>query len=506
MGDIIQWVLLGVLLLLLLAVGYLAMQLRGLESRTQAYLQRELEGTAQELERQLRDLRFDTENNSARTVELMSKVQGEGQRGMQQALLGQLSQQEQRFSSFAVENEQKLEHIRAATEKQLVLMQRDNNQRLDEMRGIVDEKLQNTLNESLHRTQETIFNQLNGLEKRFSSFAVENEQKLENIRTTTEKQLSAMQKDNNQRLDEMRGIVDEKLQKTLEERMTKSFALVNERLEQVYRGLGEMQTLAVGVGDLKKVLSNVKTRGILGEVQLRAILEEILSPEQYEENVRTKAGSSSFVEFAIKLPNDDGTHTYLPIDAKFHGDAYAQLRDAYENGSQTEIDAAAAMLVSRIKQSAKDIRDKYIDPPNTTEFGILFVPFEGLYAELVNRGMIEVLQREYRINLAGPSTMAALLNSLQMGFRTFAIQKRSTEVWNVLGAVKTEFDSFAAVLESTQRRLDQANKELDKLVGVRTRQIQRKLKDVTSLSTTQSRQVLGDAQDYLLASDFSEED
>lgn len=318
------------------------------------------------------------------------------------------------------------------------------------------------------------------LEERIKTFSLENEQKLENIRHSVEKRLEYLQTDNNRQLEKMRETVDEKLQKTLEEKMNKSFSLVNERLEQVYKGLGEMQNLAVGVGDLKKVLSNVKTRGILGEIQLKSILSEILSPEQYEENIATKKGSKNVVEFAIKLPADDDSVVYLPIDSKFPGDTYANLRDAIEKGDKDEIDASAKVLVATIKSEAKDIHDKYIDPPNTTEFAIMFLPFEGLYSEVVNRGLVEVLQRDYKVNIAGPSTMAALLNSLQMGFKTLAVQKRSAEVWEVLGGVKQEFDKFNDVLVQTQQRLDQANKELDKLVGVRTRQIQRKLKNIQS--------------------------
>lgn len=318
------------------------------------------------------------------------------------------------------------------------------------------------------------------LEERIKTFSLENEQKLENIRHSVEKRLEYLQNDNNRQLEKMRETVDEKLQKTLEEKMNKSFSLVNERLEQVYKGLGEMQSLAVGVGDLKKVLSNVKTRGILGEIQLKNILSEILSPEQYEENIATKKGSKNVVEFAIKLPADDDSVVYLPIDSKFPGDTYANLRDAIEKGDKDEIDASVKVLVATIKSEAKDIHDKYIDPPNTTEFAIMFLPFEGLYSEVVNRGLVEILQRDYKVNIAGPSTMAALLNSLQMGFKTLAVQKRSAEVWEVLGGVKQEFDKFNDVLILTQQRLDQANKELDKLVGVRTRQIQRKLKNIQS--------------------------
>ena len=300
-----------------------------------------------------------------------------------------------------------------------------------------------------------------------------------------EQRLHSFSADNVQSLENIRRSVDEKLQKTLEEKMNKSFSLVNERLEQVYKGLGEMQTLAVGVGDLKKVLSNVKTRGILGEIQLGAILSEILTKEQYEENIATKKGSKNVVEFAIKLPSDGAGTVYLPVDSKFPGDTYSALRDAVESCDKQRIESAQKALVQRIKGEAKDIHDKYIDPPNTTEFAIMFLPFEGLYSEVVNMGLVEALQREYKVNIAGPSTMAALLNSLQMGFKTLAVQKRSAEVWKILGGVKTEFDKFNDVLVMTQQRLDQANKELDKLVGVRTRQIQRQLKDVESVNLSE---------------------
>lgn len=323
--------------------------------------------------------------------------------------------------------------------------------------------------------------QLQQMENRLKTFSMENEQKLENIRSTVEKKLTYMQEDNNKQLENIRTTVDEKLQNTLENKLNKSFETVSKQLQQVYKGLGEMQNLAVGVGDLKKVLSNVKTRGILGEIQLSAILKEILSPEQYEENVATKKGSRNVVEFAIKLPADDDSFVYLPIDSKFPGDTYAKLVDAMNSGNKEEIEICSKNLLRTIKSEAKDIHDKYISPPNTTEFAIMFLPFEGLYAEVVNRGMVEVLQREYKVNVAGPSTMGALLNSLQLGFKTLAVQKRSAEVWQILNDVKREFDTFADVLEKTQTRLNQANTELDKLVGVRTRKIQSQLSKVQKL-------------------------
>lgn len=316
------------------------------------------------------------------------------------------------------------------------------------------------------------------LENRLKTFSAENEQKLENIRAAVENRLEYIQNDNNRQLGEMRKTVDEKLQKTLDEKMNQSFSLVSERLEQVYKGLGEMQNLAVGVGDLKKVLSNVKTRGILGEIQLQSILSDILTPAQYEENVATKPGSRNRVEFAVKLPAEDEGFIYLPIDSKFPGDTYAALQNAAENGSKAEMEICEKNLLTTIRSEAKDIHDKYIDPPHTTDFAIMFLPFEGLYSEVVKRGMIEELQRKYKVNIAGPSTMAAMLNSLQMGFKTLAVQKRSAEVWNVLRGVKKEFESFAAVLEKTQSRLEQANSELDTLVGKRTRQLQRQLDKV----------------------------
>lgn len=348
------------------------------------------------------------------------------------------------------------------------------------------------ITESQKTSNENHIQQLTSLEKRVENLSYSNETRLEKIRETVEKRLEYLQNDNNQKLDQMRTIVDEKLQKTIDEKMTRSFALVNERLEQVYKGLGEMQNLAVGVGDLKKVLSNVKTRGILGEIQLGAILKEILSPEQYEENVVTKKSTRNPVEFAVKLPNDNNSFVYLPIDSKFPADTYQALLNAQDSGNKDEIATAVKNLITRIKSEAKDIHEKYIEPPHTTEFAIMFLPCEGLYAEAVNRGLVEILQREYKVNIAGPSTMAALLNSLQMGFKTLAVQKRSAEVWNVLSSVKTEFDKFEDVLTMTQQRLNQANSELDKLVGVRTRQIKRKLSDVSIIDKGADNNLLGE--------------
>ena len=337
------------------------------------------------------------------------------------------------------------------------------------------------LSERMDGLNTTVGQRLAEVEKQFKDFREQSAAAQELLRKTMEDRMTVMQTANNEKLEQMRATVDEKLQKTLDERISQSFKLVNERLADVYKGLGEMQTLAGDVGDLKKVMAGVKTRGILGEIQLGAIISEILSPEQYEENAVTRPGTSNRVEFAIKLPGEGDIPVYLPIDAKFPADAYHHLVDAYETGNPEAIKAAASELETRIKSSAKDIRDKYVEPPYTTTFGIMFLPFEGLYAEVVRMGLVDVLQSQYRVSVAGPTTLAALLNSLQMGFRTLAIQKRSGEVWKLLGAVKTEFDKFGTVVEAAQKRLEQAGNELDKLVTTRTRMIQRKLAQVTSL-------------------------
>lgn len=339
--------------------------------------------------------------------------------------------------------------------------------------------------------QRGVNDRLEAIDKRLAASAQQNERNLEQIRETVENRLKAIQNDNNQQLAEIRSTVDEKLQKTLEEKLGRSFKLVSDQLEAVYKSMGEMQTLASGVGDLKKVLSNVKTRGIFGEIQLGAILEQILSPEQYDQNVITKPGSSDPVEFAVKFPGDDQQTVYLPIDSKFPLDVYQHVLNAYDTGDKETIERASRDLYSRIRQEAKKIRDKYVQVPYTTDFAILFLPVEGLYAEAVRIGVVDEIQRLYRVSVAGPTTMAALLNSFQMGFRTLAIQKRSSEVWKVLGEVRTEFDTFGTVLQNAQTRIVKANEELDKLIGVRTRKIQKKLKDVSEFSIDENRDLMG---------------
>ena len=311
------------------------------------------------------------------------------------------------------------------------------------------------------------------------------EQMEKSMRTKQENMLFILK----EQLEEIRGTVDEKLQTTLEKRITESFKTVSSQLEQVYKGLGEMQSLASDVGGLKKIMSGVKTRGNLGEYQLAGILAEILAPEQYDTNVATVPKSSERVEFAVKLPHEDGT-VYLPIDSKFPAETYAQLRDAQESGDRKAVEAAYKNLEAVIKSEAKDIRTKYVAVPYTTNFAIMFLPAEGLYAEVVSRGMVETLQRDYQVNVAGPSTMAALLNSLQMGFKTLAIQQKSNYAWEVLGAVKTEFEKFGEGLKKMQSHLDMTSKDLDALITTRTNQMQRKLRDVERLDELKAAQLL----------------
>ena len=333
-----------------------------------------------------------------------------------------------------------------------------------------------------------------------------------NLMTTNEMQREKFESMNRQqdilvkstekRLDEMRLMVEEKLQKTLNERIGQSFELVRTQLENVQRGLGEMKNLAEDVGGLKKVLGNVKTRGTFGEIQLGALLEQMLSPEQYEANVKTRKNATEFVEFAIKLPGKDNGKdvVYLPIDAKFPKDVYEQYIDAYEEGDASLMESTSKQLEITIKRMAKDIRDKYIEPPYTTDFAILFLPFESIYAEVIRRtALVEALQKDFKIVVTGPTTLGAILNSLQMGFRTLAIQKRTSEVWSVLGAVKTEFGKFGGMLEKVQKNLQNAGDQLEEVMGKRTRAIERKLRQVEALPTEES-------QKMLRLEDFTDED
>lgn len=406
---------------------------------------------------------------------------GEGQQEQAAALGTLLKNQMETFTgqlglqltTFAQANEQALAGIRKTLEDRLGQAQ------LDARQGRTEQA------DSLKAFGEQLTNSLHNLSQR-------NAEGMETLRQTLETKLAAIQTDNSQKLEQMRLTVDEKLHNTLEQRLGESFKLVSERLEQVHKGLGEMQTLASGVGDLKKVLTNVKVRGTWGEVQLENLLEQVLSPEQYAKNVATRPRSSERVEFAIRLPGRDGDETtvWLPIDAKFPLEDYQKLLDAQERGDLVAMEEASRALEIRIREEAKAIRDKYLEPPHTTDFGLLFLPVEGLYAEVIRRpGLCDCLQRECRVTVTGPTTLTAMLNSLQMGFRTLAIEKRSSEVWQVLGAVKTEFGKFGDVLAKTKKKLDEARNTIDQ-AETRSRAIDRKLRQVESLPSEEARALL----------------
>ena len=376
---------------------------------------------------------------------------------------------------------------------QLYLRPRKNNTEItNEIKHLLEEmqhsfeRIENNFREDFRHNRE---------ESRF--IAKDNREELtrsmNDFRIAFEKGITSFNLIQKEKLEEIRITVDEKLQKTLNDRISQSFRLVTEQLESVQKGLGEMQTLAQDVGGLKRVLSNVKTRGNIGEIQLSMLLEQILAPEQYEANVHTSKNSDAVVEFAVKLPGRDDLHefVYLPIDAKFPKDIYEQLLDAYEQADSQSIEIAGRTLENTIKKMAKDISEKYLNPPITTDFGIMFLPFEGIYAEVVRRSsLLEELQRNYKIVVTGPTTLAAILNSLQMGFRTLAIQKHSGEVWYILGAVKKEFEKFGGMLEKAQKNLQTASGQIEEVLGTRTRAIQRKLKDVDTLNDREARAIL----------------
>ena len=382
---------------------------------------------------------------------------------------------------------------------------RDEGERSRQQAQAAERALREELSGLIHQYNETIVRrvnenagnqlaQLDSFAKQLRQLTQSNDQKLDRMRETVQAQLVALQEDNSKKLEAMRQTVDEKLHATLEKRLGESFQMVSERLEQVHKGLGEMQTLAAGVGDLKKVLTNVKTRGSWGEIQLGALLEQLLAPSQFESNVATKPGSSERVEFAIILPGrGDVGKVYLPIDAKFPQEDYQRLLEAQEAADAAGAEASAKALEIRIKAEAKDIRDKYLSPPHTTDFGILFLPVEGLYAEVLRRtGLYETLMREYHVTVAGPTTLAAILNSLQMGFRTLAIEKRSSEVWMLLSAVKTEFGKFGDILDRTNKKLQEASNVMDDAAR-KSRTIERKLKGVQSLPNESAEALLAEA-------------
>ena len=438
-----------------------------------------------ELEKELAMLR---ENYSSESRNIISRIDSQSE-SMRSAADRQMSRESDFFEKMRGEIKE---------------LREDTDEGIGKLNNIVSEKMRDTMDKEFGSIVENISrlghllstsqeNQRNAttesiksLEEKFNTIRRDLTESMDRIREENNAAIESMRKENKESLDSINATVNEKMQKTLNDRISQSFETVNKRLAEVYQGLGEMKNVASGVNDLKNVLSNVKRRGILGEIQLSAVLSDILSPEQYEEQFRLDPKSSERVDFAVKLPGrEEGKNIYLPIDSKFPGDAYANLAEAYDSGDAAEIKEKRAALEREIKTCAKSIQSKYIVPPYTTDFAIMFLPFEGLYAEVVNMGLVEVLQRDHKVNITGPSTMAAMLNSLQMGFKTLAIQKKSGEVWNVLAAAKKEFESFEKTLGDTRKRLQQADEELEKLVGTRTRMINSKLKSVSALESAE---------------------
>jgi DNA recombination protein RmuC len=434
------------------------------------------------------------------------KEQNDNFTGLQDSLLKRLteniSMQKEQLDQFskslqelqmALHKSQK-DFMEAMNGKQVVLMEM-----LHAKFAAFDEKLQKEsqsnrdgFTESTKSMNEELRLRFDEMNKRQLEQNKNSLEQVKELRSNVDISLKSIREDNNKQLEQMRQTVDEKLQTTLEKRLGESFKMVSDRLEQVNKGLGEMQNLASGVGDLKKVLSNVKTRGILGEYQLENILEQLLTPEQYDKNVQTKKGSQANVEFAVKLPGkSDEKHIWLPIDSKFPIEDFQLLLDSYDLGDKDSIATAQKILLRKIDSFAKDISRKYLDPPNTTDFGIMFLPVEGLYAEVLRHpGLFEKLQRDYKITVTGPTTLSALLNSLNMGFRTLAVQKRSSEVWDVLKAVKTEFNNFSVHLSKVQKQLYTASSSLETLSSTRTNAINRKLRGVETLETTKAQDIL----------------
>ena len=394
---------------------------------------------------------------------------------------------------------------RTELNQSLSLNREENNKSIDRLTKQLENKL-NQINDGMLKSSKESREEIkiairefnDGFQKSIENFTKAQELKFDAMAEKQDKLVKSTEKE----LDKMRETVDEKLQKTLNERLSKSFEQVGKQLGDVQKGLGEMQNLAQDVGGLKRVLSNVKMRGGFGEIQLSMLLENLLAPDQYESNVKTKNGSDAIVEFAVKLPgsDDSGETVWLPIDAKFPKDAYEQLQDAYDQAENSEIEAAQKNLEQTIKKMAKDISEKYLDPPNTTDFGIMFLPFEGIYAEVIRKAaLLEDIQREYRVVVTGPATLGAILNSLQMGFRTLAIQKRSSEVWKILGSVKTEFSKFGGMLEKAQKNIQTGLNQLDQVSGTRTRAIQRTLREVTEIDQPEENLIEGpdESQDQI---------
>ncbi|MFY7879961.1 MAG: DNA recombination protein RmuC [Lacibacter sp.] len=441
----------------------------------------------------------DTESNLKHEFVTNRKENTDSATGLRTEIGNQLNQFTQTFSgqlgSLTQSNEAKLEAIRKTFEDKLSDIQKNSDAQSKESRAEQKEHLdgfKKELNDALKDYKERLRDLFTNFEENQQRHHTAGNEKMADLKSSLEKSVANMQEGNERKLEEMRKTVDEKLNETLEKRLGESFKQVSDRLEAVHKGLGEMQTLAVSVGDLKKVMSNVKSRGVLGEYQLQNIIEDLLTNEQYEKNVKTKVGSGAVVEFAIKMPHGGNLEKtlWLPIDSKFPKEDYEALVDAYEKGDADKIDLYRKAFINGIKKNAKDIKEKYIDPPNTTEYGIMFLPYESLFGEVLRvPGLFEQLQKEYKITITGPTTLSALLNSLQMGFRTLAIEKRSSEVWDLLGAVKTEFGQFGDILAKTKKKLIEATNVID-TSEVRTRAIERKLRHVQELPAGESKSIL----------------
>jgi len=474
--EILQIILLGILILL--SIGH---YLRGKKVQDNTDLLSKMDQFDRSLQKLEVNIKDDFRTNREENAGIAKDNRAELGHSLKEFKL----EMSETLKSITEQNQKALEKLNGTLEEKLEKINLQVQEKLKDLslQARTDSaEMRNSLAQSLKEFQETF-------DKNVKSF---NDLQRDKFMQMESKQTELIS-NTDKKLEEMRMTVDEKLQKTLNERLGQSFETVSKQLLAVQDGLGEMKTLAQDVGGLKKVLGNVKMRGGIGEVQLAMLLEQVLAPEQYEANVKTKQGSSDLVEFAIKLPGRDDTNqcVYLPVDAKFPKDIYEQLTDAYETADLALIDTAGKNMESVIKKMAKDIRDKYIDPPNTTDFAIMFLPFEGIYAEVVRRAsLLEQLQREYKVIVTGPTTLAAILNSLQMGFRTLALQKRSSEVWEVLGAVKNEFEKFGGLLERAQKNIDTASGAIDDLIGKRTNAIKRALKNVQTLSPTDSRKII----------------
>ena len=441
----------------------------------------------------------DTEKNLKDEFVTNRKESAEIAIGLRTEIGNQLNKFTQTFSeqlgNLTKSNEEKLEAIRKTFEEKLVDFQKSIDSNSKESRNELKENLEafkKELNDALKDYKERLREQFTEFERSQKTQNIANSEKISELKLSLEKSVKTMQEGNEKKLEEMRKTVDEKLNETLEKRLGESFKQVSDRLEAVHKGLGEMQTLAVSVGDLKKVMSNVKSRGVLGEYQLQNIIEDLLTNEQYEKNVKTKVGSGAVVEFAIKMPHGNNLEKtlWLPIDSKFPKEDYEALVDAYDKADLVKIEEYTKAFIRGIKKNAQDIKEKYIDPPNTTEYGIMFLPYESLFGEVLRvPGLFELLQKEYKITITGPTTLSALLNSLQMGFRTLAIEKRSSEVWDLLGAVKTEFGVFGDVLAKTKKKLIEATNVID-TSEVRTRAIERKLRHVQELPAAETKLIL----------------